>query len=81
MQESAFDPESHFPLAVTFNKPSADYKGFFFNFSQYSMLKHGKLKMEQRIVERLLGFTMIGFNVVREGPRISQKEVELARDL
>lgn len=71
VQESAFDPESHFPLAVTV---------FFFNFSQYSMLKHGKLKMEQRIVERLLGFTMIGFNMVREGPRISQKEVELARD-
>lgn len=44
------------------------------------MLKHGKLKMEQRIVEHLLGFTMIGFNMVREGPRITQKEVELAQD-
>lgn len=44
------------------------------------MLKHGKLKMEQRIVGRLLGFTMIGFNMVQEGPRISQKEVELAQD-
>lgn len=56
-------------------------KVFFFLFSTpLGMLEHRKLQTEQRIAERLLGFAVIGFNMTTEGPRVTQKEAELAQD-